>query len=193
MDEPLSNLDAKLRLEMRQEIRRIHQALGSTTIYVTHDQEEAMSLADRIVVLRDGAIRQVGTPDELYNAPAHLDVADFMGFRNRIPGTITTTQDGHVALDVGHGAMLTGVAQGSLTGGAALAVIRPDDLYPTTEGGIPATVVALEYRGREFHGVARTASDVEVHFATHTPVAPGDAIRLGAEPQRVLVFADTAP
>src|ERR1700675_439009 len=72
MDEPLSNLDAKLRLEMRQEIRRIHGQLGSTTIYVTHDQEEALSLADRIVVLRDGMIRQVGTPAELYALPAHL-------------------------------------------------------------------------------------------------------------------------
>ena len=68
MDEPLSNLDAKLRLEMRAEIRRIHNTLGATTIYVTHDQEEALSLADRIVVLRDGEVRQVGTPEDLYRA-----------------------------------------------------------------------------------------------------------------------------
>ena len=70
MDEPLSNLDAKLRLEMRAEIRRIHDQLGSATIYVTHDQDEALSLADRIVVMRDGAVRQVGTPEELYARPA---------------------------------------------------------------------------------------------------------------------------
>ncbi len=70
MDEPLSNLDAKLRLEMRAEIRRIHNTLGATTIYVTHDQDEALSLADRIVVMRDGVVRQVGTPDELYDTPA---------------------------------------------------------------------------------------------------------------------------
>ncbi len=93
MDEPLSNLDAKLRLEMRAEIRRIHGSLGGTTIYVTHDQEEALSLADRIVLLRDGAVRQVGTPDDLYNRPEHLDVAEFMGFRNRIPGRVAA-QDG---------------------------------------------------------------------------------------------------
>src|ERR1700761_1949533 len=74
MDEPLSNLDAKLRLEMRAEIRRIHAMLGSSTIYVTHDQEEALSLADRIVVLRDGVIRQVGSPADLFARPAHLDV-----------------------------------------------------------------------------------------------------------------------
>ena len=83
MDEPLSNLDAKLRLEMRAEIRRIHELVGSTTIYVTHDQDEALSLADRIVVLRDGVVRQVGTPEELYARPAHADVAEFMGYRNR--------------------------------------------------------------------------------------------------------------
>ena len=76
MDEPLSNLDAKLRLEMRAEIRRIHNLLGSTTIYVTHDQDEALSLADRIVVMRDGMVRQVGTPEELYARPAHADVAN---------------------------------------------------------------------------------------------------------------------
>src|SRR5690606_24466093 len=77
MDEPLSNLDAKLRLEMRAEIRRIHNQLGSTTIYVTHDQDEALSLADRIVVLRDGEIRQVGKPHELYEEPRYRDVAAF--------------------------------------------------------------------------------------------------------------------
>ena len=84
MDEPLSNLDAKLRLEMRAEIRRIHASLGATTIYVTHDQEEALSLADRIVVMRAGGVRQIGTPDDLYARPASLDVAEFMGFRNRL-------------------------------------------------------------------------------------------------------------
>ena len=88
MDEPLSNLDAKLRLEMRAEIRRIHTMLGATTIYVTHDQEEALSLADRIVVLKDGVIRQVGTPAELFARPDHLDVAAFMGFRNAVPGRV---------------------------------------------------------------------------------------------------------
>src|SRR5471030_3498203 len=84
MDEPLSNLDAKLRLEMRAEIRRIHELIGSATIYVTHDQEEALSLADRIVVMRAGEVRQVGTPEDLYTRPAYPDVAEFMGYRNQI-------------------------------------------------------------------------------------------------------------
>src|SRR5690606_1456544 len=86
MDEPLSNLDAKLRLEMRAEIRGIHDQIGSTTVYVTRDQDEAMSLADRIVVMREGLIRQIGSPEDLYERPRHPDVAEFMGFRTSMRG-----------------------------------------------------------------------------------------------------------
>src|SRR6478735_514979 len=128
MDEPLSNLDAKLRLEMRAEIRRIHNELGATTIYVTHDQDEALSLADRIVVLRDGMIRQVGSPKELYESPSHLDVADFMGFRNKLKGTVVSNHGGHAVIDV-EGAQFRGLAQGDLpVGSSAFVAIRPDDL-----------------------------------------------------------------
>src|SRR4051794_2725899 len=89
MDEPLSNLDAALRLEMRTEIRRLHQSLGLTTIYVTHDQEEALSLADRLVILREGLVQQVGSPEELYRAPVNAYVASFMGYRNLLPVEVT--------------------------------------------------------------------------------------------------------
>src|SRR6266481_5418764 len=82
MDEPLSNLDAKLRIETRAEIRRIHRELDRATIYVTHDQDEALSLADRIVVMKDGVVQQIGTPREVYAQPANLHVARFMGYRN---------------------------------------------------------------------------------------------------------------
>src|SRR5215470_12261997 len=82
MDEPLSNLDAKLRLEMRTELRRIHNELGRSTVYVTHDQDEALSLADRIVVMKDGVAQQVASPQEVYAQPANLHVARFMGYRN---------------------------------------------------------------------------------------------------------------
>ena len=109
MDEPLSNLDAKLRLEMRAEIRRIHSTLGGTTIYVTHDQEEALSLADRIVLLCDGSVRQVGTPDDLYNRPSHLDVAEFMGFRNRIRGRVAQREGDWVTVAV-ENAMVSGAS-----------------------------------------------------------------------------------
>ncbi len=189
MDEPLSNLDAKLRLEMRQEIRRIHAEINATTIYVTHDQEEALSLADRIVVLRDGVIRQVGTPADLYFRPAHLDVADFMGYRNRLPGRLC----GENGLDIG-GAILAGRIAGEATGSRnAIAAIRPDDLHPKDdETGVPAVVAAIEFRGREFLGLARTATGQDLYFASSHPLAPGETVRLGADPERVLLFPGPA-
>ena len=90
-DEPLSNLDAKLRVDMRVEIKRLHQQTGATIVYVTHDQIEAMTLATRIAVLKDGELQQVGTPDEIYNTPANLFVADFMGSpaMNLLEGQVT--------------------------------------------------------------------------------------------------------
>src|SRR6185312_1144356 len=112
MDEPLSNLDAKLRLEMRAEIRRIHDLIGSATIYVTHDQEEALSLADRIVVMRDGMVRQVGTPQELYASPAHPDVAEFMGYRNLVKSHATRSGNA-VNVTIG-GASLAGTPIGNV-------------------------------------------------------------------------------
>src|SRR6516164_103142 len=137
MDEPLSNLDAKLRLEMRAEIRRIHAMLGSSTIYVTHDQEEALSLADRIVVLIDGQMRQVGTPEELYTLPASADVAEFMGYRNLVTSPAEQTNEG-VAVTVA-GARLVGTPMGTVGERAAVA-IRPDDLQPAADGPITARV-----------------------------------------------------
>lgn len=192
MDEPLSNLDAKLRLEMRAEIRRIHNELGATTIYVTHDQDEALSLADRIVVLRDGVIRQVGTPRELYEAPAHLDVADFMGFRNRLKGRVLSVDGGRAILDV-EGARISGVAREPLAvGSTAYAAIRPDDLVFGEAGGnaLAVTVDTIEYRGREFVGTAHSAGGLDFVFRSHRPIEPGSPIHLKADDQRVLAFAE---
>src|SRR5580658_5096626 len=150
MDEPLSNLDAKLRLEMRAEIRRIHMALGSATIYVTHDQEEALSLADRIVVMMDGQTRQIGTPEELYARPAHADVAEFMGYRNLFRSDAELA-DGGIAVIVG-GARLAGTAIGEV-GPRAMVAVRPDDMRLTGDGPIEATVEFAEYHGRDFYAI----------------------------------------
>ena len=152
MDEPLSNLDAKLRLEMRAEIRRIHSGLGATTIYVTHDQEEAMSLADRIVVMRAGRVRQIGTPEDLYARPATLDVAEFMGFRNRLEGEVVAGDGAGASLSVGEG-RLSGVAAAPLKIGAKAAIaLRPADLTLGEAGGesLPVEVTAAEFRGEGF-------------------------------------------
>src|SRR5215467_8671361 len=127
MDEPLSNLDAKLRLEMRAEIRRIHRELGRTTIYVTHDQDEALSLADRIVVLQDGIVQQIGAPEEVYAQPANLDVARFMGFRNLVELDVELVSGDEVTLRGPWGA-LRGTVKQALSGRRAVAAIRPDEI-----------------------------------------------------------------
>jgi putative spermidine/putrescine transport system ATP-binding protein len=189
MDEPLSNLDAKLRLEMRAEIRRIHNLLGCATIYVTHDQDEALSLADRIVVMRDGAVRQIGAPEDLYARPLHPDVADFMGYRNLIRTTARPTPDG-LAVTIA-GAEIVGTPIDGAVGGAATAAIRPEDLAPAPDAPIAAVVDSAEYRGRDFAGIARAADGTLLYFRAETRVRPGETIRLGAPAGRVLVYAET--
>ncbi|MGH2944255.1 MAG: ABC transporter ATP-binding protein, partial [Solirubrobacteraceae bacterium] len=127
MDEPLSNLDAKLRLEMRTEIARLHRELGLTTIYVTHDQEEAFSLADRLVVLRDGVTQQIGPPDEVYYRPANPYVADFVGFRNAVAMELVR-RDGDAGIARGQGLLVHGKVSGAGSGGPVTLALRPDDL-----------------------------------------------------------------
>ena len=189
MDEPLSNLDAKLRLEMRAEIRRIHNQMQATTIYVTHDQEEALSLADRIVVLRDGGIRQVGTPHELYQQPAHLDVAEFVGFRSRLSGKIVA-RDGDIAkLSIGANELAGRLVADLEVGAAATLAVRPEDIGVTEGPGIPAMVDAMEYRGREYVGVAHTADGAELIFHADQPSEPGNPVTLAIDPARALVFS----
>ncbi len=196
MDEPLSNLDAKLRLEMRAEIRRIHNTLGATTIYVTHDQEEALSLADRIVVLRDGHVRQVGTPEDLFMRPDHLDVAEFMGFRNKVKGQVVAASagDGKATVAVGD-AQLSGRAREAVSAGTeGYLAIRPEDLHPVASGqpGLKAQVVSTEFRGREVGGFARMADGTDLSFLAHDKLAPGEVVTLAADPDRVLVYGGAA-
>jgi putative spermidine/putrescine transport system ATP-binding protein len=192
MDEPLSNLDAKLRLEMRAEIRRIHVQLGATTIYVTHDQDEALSLADRVVVLRDGVIRQIGTPHELYDSPDHLDVAQFMGFRNVLKGVIATREGGQATVKVGTATLTATMRDDLMVGDAVLLAARADDVASADQhaNALPATVESIEYRGREFVGSARTADGVELVFHTTMRVAPGSPVFLTVDPERAIAFAD---
>ncbi len=185
MDEPLSNLDAKLRLEMRAEVRRIHSMLGCSTIYVTHDQEEALSLADRIVVMIAGQTRQIGTPEELYARPAHADVAEFMGYRNLLRSTVEVTQGGVAVSVAGARVIGTLVEQAQ---GQAIVAIRPEDLHPTADGPIVATVEIAEYHGRDFYAVARGGSREELFFRSPVRVGPGEVVRLAAPAERVLVY-----
>ncbi len=193
MDEPLSNLDAKLRLEMRAEIRRIHASLGGTTIYVTHDQEEALSLADRIVLLKDGGVRQVGAPDDLYSRPEHLDVAEFMGFRNRIRGRVAARDGDRVTVAVENATvaatMHAETGRGDLASGdEATLAVRPEDLVAADDGPLAATVTSSEFRGRDHTGFASMADGTELVFHSARGAARGEVVRLRPDPARTLVF-----
>ncbi|MQY10113.1 Spermidine/putrescine import ATP-binding protein PotA [Streptomyces sp. RB5] len=191
MDEPLSNLDAKLRLEMRTEIRRLHQSLGLTTVYVTHDQEEALSLADRLVLLKDGRVQQTGTGEDVYLHPANRYVASFMGYRNMLTLPVLDADREQAVLAVG-GERLTGRNRGSVGAGQrATAALRPEDITVTTApGGLRAAVEVVEYHGREMVVQGRLKDGQEVHFTTPERLAPGDDVRLTAPEHRVLVFAE---
>jgi putative spermidine/putrescine transport system ATP-binding protein len=191
MDEPLSNLDAKLRIETRAEIRRIHRELGRATIYVTHDQDEALSLADRIVVLNEGAVQQIATPHEVYTQPANLDVARFMGYRNVIdfdpePGP----RPGEIGLRR-EGMSLIGTVKQTVNGGRVAAAIRPDDIVlasTQTRNVVPACVENVEYCGRDSLIDVSVAGGVRLHLRTSSPVKAGDRLQLHVPPERVLVY-----
>jgi putative spermidine/putrescine transport system ATP-binding protein len=193
MDEPLSNLDAKLRLEMRAEIRGIHDQIGSTTIYVTHDQDEALSMADRIVVMSQGRIMQIGSPQDLYQRPAHLDVADFMGFRTRIAGRVVALSGEEAQLDVA-GVSLTGTVRERLdVGDSAVLSVRPEDLVVVDDGsGIPVTVSNMEYRGRAFFGVAKAADGSDLYFCADQSLPRGATASLRPVAGRALLFKGSA-
>jgi len=213
MDEPLSNLDAKLRLEMRTEIRRLHQSLGLTTVYVTHDQEEALSMADRLVVLRQGRVQQVGTPEEVHTRPGTWHVADFMGFRNLLPATVVPAAEGSGPGDSGSGSgsgsgsdggsvrthvdlggvRLAGTAAAAVTAGDRVVVgVRPEELRlvgeDRTEGTLPAIVSVVEYQGRELAVEVRTTTGLRLHLRTGERLAPGDRVIVQVPADRLLVF-----
>ena len=129
LDEPLSNLDAKLRLEMREEIRRLHKETGLTTIYVTHDQAEALSLADRVALMNLGRIEQVGTPRELYRSPANEFVRDFLGAANFVEGHVTKVESGRVSVCTPHGDIVCALADPKIAAGQTVTcVVRPHDV-----------------------------------------------------------------
>jgi putative spermidine/putrescine transport system ATP-binding protein len=194
MDEPLSNLDAQLRLAMRIEIRRLHQALNLTTIYVTHDQEEALSMADRLVVLRDGVVQQIGTPDEVYAHPANRYVAGFMGYRNMLTFDVASVSSGNAVLTA-EGVRLAGCAFGPLETKQAVAAIRPEDII--VDGPQPnrvdVTVEVVEYHGREVLVESRLPGGEALYFRTEKRLAPGDKATVSVPPERVLVYPSDAP
>ena len=184
-DEPLSNLDAKLRVQMRTEIKALHQTLGTTTVYVTHDQIEAMTMADKIVVMRDGRIEQVGAPLDLYDRPANLFVAGFIGSpaMNVIQGRI----DGSHFVSAGMRLPLP--EHGSRLGDRPAAYgIRPEH-FRLAPDGLPAEVVVVEPTGSETQVVAKLGEEtISCVFRERVTARPGERIGIEPESERVHLF-----
>jgi multiple sugar transport system ATP-binding protein len=192
-DEPLSNLDAKLRVQMRTEIRELHQRLGTTTVYVTHDQIEAMTMADVIVVMRDGHIAQMGAPLELYDNPANVFVAGFIGSpaMNLLDGEVVV--DGNATLIRAADVLLPVPPMARLTQGQKVKYgIRPEDLR-LSDTGIAATVAVVEPTGSETHIVLKAAGrDITAVFRDRHAFAPGTSVHLLPDGAKVHLFdADT--
>jgi multiple sugar transport system ATP-binding protein len=194
-DEPLSNLDAELRVKMRSEIVSLHRRLKSTMIYVTHDQVEAMTMADTIVVLRDGAVEQVGTPIELYARPRNRFVAGFLGTpqMNMLKAKIRmTTRDGmSLAVDEGRGAMGAAVdGTGRLVEADCILGLRPEHMVLSDTGQIEGTVIATEMLGAETIVFAHLQSGEKVTASIRgiCGIRQGAIARFAVDPRFVHVF-----
>jgi multiple sugar transport system ATP-binding protein len=191
-DEPLSNLDAKLRVQMRAEIKELHQRLTTTTVYVTHDQIEAMTMADKIVVMNAGNIEQIGAPLELYDHPNNLFVAGFIGspamnfLRGRVEG-------GSFRAEGGATLPLPGKANGSGHGNGAegkpiVYGVRPEH-FQLSADGLPATVHVVEPTGSETQVIADFAGvSILCAFRERVSAKPGETIRITADPALVHLF-----
>ncbi|MFZ2964792.1 MAG: ABC transporter ATP-binding protein [Rhodoglobus sp.] len=175
LDEPLSALDAKVRVQLRDEIRRIQTELGITTVFVTHDQEEALAVADRVAVMRDGTIEQIGTPEQLYTTPSSAFVADFVGLSNRVAAEVVR---GRVLV---HGTELE-LLGASLADGPVTAYVRPEDvtIEKSRAAGIPAVVVASSFLGSLRRTQVRLADDslLSVQHDVDLRPEPGTAVKL---------------
>jgi sn-glycerol 3-phosphate transport system ATP-binding protein len=196
LDEPLSNLDAKLRGQVRAELKRLHQRLGITSIYVTHDQVEAMTLADRICVMNRGELQQVGSPQEVYEHPANVFVAGFMGSpaMNLVPATIS---EGRVQL-AGHS-----VARAPEGRAGVVVGIRPEDfaVQPDGRAGIPVTVDFHEPLGSHVlvHALLGDAATpgvgdpegIVIQAAPGIRPAPGQRLTLTVDPEHIYLFDAT--
>jgi multiple sugar transport system ATP-binding protein len=188
-DEPLSNLDAKLRVQMRTEIKELHQRLKTTTIYVTHDQIEAMTMADKIVVMHDGRVEQIGAPLELYDRPDNLFVAGFIGSpaMNMLKGRINVNGAAAFEGPAGVKFSLKAAPTGS-DGRPAVYGVRPEH-FSLADDGVDAVVQVIEPTGSELQVVAKLGDDeIIAVFRERHQFKPGDKIRLKPDPQLIHLF-----
>jgi multiple sugar transport system ATP-binding protein len=194
-DEPLSNLDAKLRVAMRSEIKELHQRLKTTSIYVTHDQIEAMTMGDKIVVMRDGRIEQTGSPLDLYDHPANQFVAGFIGSpsMNFLPGTLRRS-GGAARVELQDGTQLDApLNAGGADGQPVVYGTRPEHLVLSDAGGIPSRVVVMEPTGMDtFVSCRHEGAEISAVFRERHDFAPGSTIYLKPDLQRAHLFDATS-
>jgi multiple sugar transport system ATP-binding protein len=189
-DEPLSNLDAKLRAQMRIEIRRLHDKLGATTIYVTHDQIEAMTMADTIVLMRGGRIEQVGTPEELYDRPVSRFAADFIGTpsMNFISGRVGG-EDGNPVFESAGFRLLLPSDMPAHLGQEVICGIRPADVSLDPDGPIEGELVIAEKTGADLHlHLSIAGHDFIAITSREAGVTAGTRLRLAVPPAKVHLF-----
>jgi multiple sugar transport system ATP-binding protein len=191
-DEPLSNLDAKLRVAMRTEIKELHQRLKTTTVYVTHDQIEAMTMADKIVVMHDGIVEQIGSPLELYDKPDNQFVAGFIGSpaMNFLKGKVKA--NGSVGFEGPNGVKLPlKSAPTASDGKPAVYGIRPEH-FTIADDGAEAEIIVVEPTGSETQVFASLGGEqVVAVFRERHQFNPGDKIRLKPDPSLVHLFDET--
>jgi ABC-type sugar transport system ATPase subunit len=189
LDEPLSNLDAQLRVYMRAELKELHQRVGGTMVYVTHDQVEALTLGDRVAVLRDGELQQLGTPDEIYRRPANRFVATFIGSpaMNVFPGKV---EDG--ALRAGPFVFSPPPQNGSLSGREIEVGVRPEHVNVTKSRGTPAEVLVLEVAGSETFLHLTAGGDMLIaRVPSHRRPQTGETVRVSADADHAYFFDAT--
>ncbi len=191
LDEPLSNLDAKLRIEMRAEIKRLHTNLGLTSIYVTHDQVEALSLSDWVVIMREGLLIQAGTPQEIHDQPVNVFVADFMGFRNFFPTQVAAVGPDRDVEAAGNGMKIRGKTRHTFAPGASVvAAIRPNDVVVGGDAASPnafrAKVDIVEYLGREDEVIVTMETGGRLWVQTAVRLTPGENVTVVLPPERVI-------
>jgi putative spermidine/putrescine transport system ATP-binding protein len=189
LDEPLSALDAKVRLQLREQIRTLQQRLGTTTIFVTHDQEEALSMADRVGVMRDGRLEQVADPSELYSRPATAFVAEFVGTMNRLPGELAGP--GTVTVLGASCAVIEGGPASGPTSGAVDVLVRPEGLTVAPASGGNGIVSGRTFLGAITRVAVLLSGDTEVRVdlasAAALAIPPGTSVQVGLPPAPVLV------
>ena len=199
MDEPLSNLDAKLRIEMRTAIKQLQNSIGITTVYVTHDQEEAMAVSDRIAVFNHGVIQQIGTPKALYQRPANLFVANFIGHSNELEGSLTK-ENGQMVISVcdDYSFVLNNVKEEHCQDGVlpVKLAVRPEEwiIQEETEPGIAGTIIDSIFLGLNTHYLIQLSNGKEVEAVKESEIdsilPKGKNVKLQIKSHKVNVFLE---